>query len=329
MTGAVASLILLAAACSQKAAVIVTPSEFDASETMAEVIVTLPALDASEIKTAEALVVSFDYFPGLVAPDVEIIDADENAAAYMGVGMGWTTIYTGGFGILLAPILLPAFAIAGAAEAHSAEEVDAAAAAFNSVLQDKGLLTSLDRSFLEAVGEDDAKHWNCVKVESLVAEKPCSASSPIARIALYPDFEIAPTAREEIDPFIRFSGTVSAIVTVDHALSVASADKIVEAKWLYNERLGSFFELAEDDGALLRRKVEGILNRFARRIADDLYQKPRPQKFLMSGVMDTAGEYASYDITLLEGDIIRLDQNYNVLSNRWGYGTWLVATRPQ
>jgi hypothetical protein len=206
----------------------------------------------------------------------------------------------------MAPILLPVFAIVGAAKAHSPEEVDAAAAAFNSIGRDQELLTSLDRRFLEALGPQASRQWDCVAAESLIMEEACPGREPIAQITLRPVFIVQSDGIW--DPDIDFFGEISAIVTIDHAASDARIDRIVEAKWAYREEFGSFFELAENEGALLRQKLEAVLDRLATRIADDLYLAPRPQEFMR----------IKNRVQIPEGVVVRLEHDSNIATHSKG-----------
>jgi hypothetical protein len=56
--------------------------------------------------------------------------------------------------VTTALIVLPFAAATGAIMAHSKDEVDAAARAFNLVKQDKELLASIGRRFVEALDTD-------------------------------------------------------------------------------------------------------------------------------------------------------------------------------
>lgn len=284
-TIACASLVLLAAACSNQA--------------------TLPALDTSEMRLAEALVVRSDPVQGFAAPDGIYQGAGEGAIGGMGEMMGAALVY-GPVALLLAPVLLPVGAAVGAAKAHSPDEIDASVAAFHSVVGDQKRLTSLDRKFLESLGEDAARQWNCLEAASLTVEDTCSGSQSFARITLRPIFIIG--SEGNYDPEIYFFGEISALLSMDGAASNARMGKIVETKWAYEEKLGSFFELAKDDGAILRQKLDDIVERFADRIASDLYVNPRPQDLYQIEV--AYGDGFRYHIFTLERDIMRLDPTY-------------------
>lgn len=242
--------------------------------------VTLPALDASETREAEALVVQADYVRGFNAPDGVVRGAGEGALS--GMGYYLDGIASSGNGailvIVLAPILLPLSAAIGAEMAHSKEEVDYAVDSFNRVGQDKELLASIDRRFIAALGIDAAKQWACIEAASVATGEPCSGETPTARLALRPAFGLKVVGK--YDPDIHFFGDVVAVASVEHAPPDANSDAVVEAKWVYREELGEFFELAKDDAALLRGKLDDILDRFAARIAEDLYSAPRPETFV-------------------------------------------------
>jgi len=238
--------------------------------------VTLPALDASITTEAEALVVytDTDYVRGFVAPGGEIRGTGTGAMHGMGdylSGMseaGEAAI----IGILLAPILLPVSGIIGASLAHPKDEVDAAADAFNSVGRDMELLTSIDRRFVEALDKDTTKQWICVEASSVATGEPCSGETHIARLELRPIFGLI--LKGKYDPDITFIGSVHAFASMEGAASYVDSGVEVYAKWMYREELGDYFELAKFDADLLREKIEIILDRFADRIADDLYLAP-------------------------------------------------------
>jgi hypothetical protein len=223
--GAAASILLLAAACTKTTEI------------------TLPALDASETTMANALVVRTDYPKGFDAPSGIVRGAGEGAAKGMDVYSG---AYTGSneawiLKILLAPVVLPAAAAIGASAAHSEEEVDAAAAAFNRVGQDKELLASINQRFIEALNEVTAKQWTCLKAASTEMELPCKGNAPIARLTLRPTFGLR--AIGDFDPDIGFLGDVVVVAEVDYATPSAKTDVVIKAKWAYREELGTFFAL--------------------------------------------------------------------------------------
>lgn len=257
-----AGVVLLAGSCATKTEII------------------LPALDASKTTEAETLVVQADYVHGFSAPDRVVRGAGKGALSGMGDYLV-ATFGPGGGGIILfilAPIGLPVSAAIGADMAHSKDEVDYAVAAFNVVGQDKELLASIDRRFVAALDIDAAKQWACIEAASVATGELCSGESPTARLALRPAFGLR--AAGKYDPDIHFFGDVVAVVSMEHATPDAKSDAVVEAKWVYREELGKFFELAKDDAALLRSKLEDILDRFAVRIAEDLYSAPRSETFV-------------------------------------------------
>lgn len=238
--------------------------------------VTLPALDASVTTEAEALVVytDTDYVRGFNAPGGVIRGTGKGAM--QGMGDYLSDIIEAGevgiIGILLAPILLPVSGIIGASLAHPKDEVDAAAYAFNSVGQDMELLTSIDRRFVEALDTDTTKQWICVEVSSVATGESCAGETHIARLELRPIFGLI--LKGKYDPDITFIGSVHAFASIEGAASYVDSGVEVYAKWMYREELGDYFELAKFDADLLREKIEIILDRFADRIADDLYLAP-------------------------------------------------------
>jgi hypothetical protein len=178
-------------------------------------------------------------------------------------------------GILLAPIGLPLSAAIGAGMAHSEEEVDAAVAAFERAGQDKELLASLERKFIEALGTDTKGQWTCIEPTFENTPEPCLGYAPVAHLKLRLAFRFQ--AAGKYDPDIHFYAEVVASASVEHVGLDAGTDAVVGAKWAYREELGSFFALTDDDAALLRSKLEEILERFAGRIAKDLFLAPRKE----------------------------------------------------
>jgi hypothetical protein len=275
-----ASIVLLASSCATRTTI-------------------LPALDASKTTKAKALVVQADHVRGFNSPIKIVRGSGEGAKEGMryyvrdigGAGLWGTAI-----GILLAPILLPTAAVTGAALAHSKDEVDAAVNAFDRVGQDIELLTSIDRRFVEALDTDTTKQWACIEAVSMAIGEPCSGNTPTARLALRPNFGLM--IKGAYDPDIFFYGSVVALVSMEQATPDTKLDAVVEAKWVYREELGEFFELAIDDATLLRNKLENILDRFAARIAEDLYMDPRSETL----------------VNIPEGVVVRIEQGSDLLS---------------
>jgi hypothetical protein len=237
-----------------------------------------PPIDASRTVMTEALIVDTDYKSGFVAPSNIIRGAGEGAATAMGGYLGGALSGSGDaalLGILLAPIALPLSAAIGAGMAHSEEEVDAARAAFRKLGQDEELLTSLEGRFIQALGTQAKGSWACIAARGENDQPPCQAQQTIATIKLRPVFSV--TGKGKYDPDIHFFGTVMAVATVEQVASDQKPERVFEAKWAYRDELGEFFELAENDAELMRSKVSEILDRFATRIAQDIYTAPRPE----------------------------------------------------
>jgi hypothetical protein len=284
---ALTGLGLLASACAQK------------SET------TLPALDASATRDARALVVQSVYSEGFSAPTDIVRGAGEGATAGMSDYLdGLSGTYSGEGAVivlLLTPVILPIAAAVGASTAHSEEEVSAAVATFESVGHDEALLTSLDRRFVERLGGDGAG-WSCVEAMSAAAGTPCPGMSPVARLSIYPVFTISGVGK--YNPEIRFFGEVTARLSVAGAAPDAPERQVLEAKWAYREDLGTFFDLAKDDGALLRARLEGILDRVAAGIVRDLYRDPQPQVIVRTREFLADGGTTE----LPEGKLVRIEE---------------------
>jgi hypothetical protein len=235
---------------------------------------TLPAIDLSQTKQASALVVEGKPQQGFKGPDGVV--RGRVAGAGLGAGATLGAAFLSGpnpMNLIAVPIVLPVMTVAGAVMAHSAEDVDAAIAAFREVGQDEALIKSLDQRFLEALGAYAPGQWNCTAAVSAGAD--CAGHGPTVRIELQPVFTIASDGN--FNPDIRFAGAVTAIVTMDSPGPDAGPLRLLEAKWVHRQELGSFFDLTDNGGALLRRKLETILDRFAVQIANDLYLAPRPQ----------------------------------------------------
>ena len=240
-------------------------------------VVTLPALDASVTTEAEALVVytDTDYERGYKVRFEVARGAGEGAAQEMENYLR-ATLQSGDalfLGILLAPIMLPIAATSGANRAHSEDEVDAAARAFNLVAQDKELLASIDRRFVEALDTDTTKQWSCIEATSVATGEPCSGETLTAHLELRPIFVLAAVGK--INPDIIIYANVAARATMGHIQSGSESVVVVYAEWMYREKLGNYFELAKDNAVLLRGNKERILDRFAEKIAEDLYLAPR------------------------------------------------------
>lgn len=238
---------------------------------------TLPAIDLSQTKQASALVVEGKPQQGFEGPDGVVKGHAAGAGLGAGVAVG-ALFLSSPATLIMAPIalpMLPAAVVVGAVKAHSVDDVDAAMTAFREVGQDEALLTSLDGRFLEALGEYGPWQWNCVAAVSMQTEAPCADRGPIARIEFLPVFAI--WSDGNFNPDIHFVGEVTAIVTLESLEPGTPPVRLLEAKWAHRQELGPFFGLAEDGGALLRRRLETILDRFAVHIANDLYLAPRPQ----------------------------------------------------
>jgi hypothetical protein len=261
--GAAASLLSFAASCA-------TTTE-----------IALPALDASNIMMAEALVVQSSYTGEFRSSRGMVLGAGEGAATAMGGYLGGELSGSEGaalFGIFWAPIALPISAVVGASMALTKEEVDAAVAAYERVGQDKVLLASLERKFIEALGTDTKGQWTCIEPTFEKTPEPCPGYTSVARLTLRPTFEFQAVGK--YDPDIHLSGYVVALASVDHAELHAGTDTVVRATWAYREELGSFFTLTDDDAALLRSKVKEILEKFATCIAKDLFLAPNQETII-------------------------------------------------
>ncbi len=238
---------------------------------------TLPPLEAQETLLTEALIVRTDPSLEFVGPSEMVrgkwAGAAKGAGEYLrGAADAASSGKEGIIYILLVPVFVPAFALGGAAAAHSAEDVDAAVAAFNGVGRDEALLTSLDQRLIETLKEDVSGRWSCVASTASLKDAPCPDRSSATRLTLYPRFGIK--AVGEFDPDIEFFAQVGVTVEMKDSLPNASKMTVLEAVWAYREDLGSFFQLAKNDSALFRQELNEILDSFALKIANDLYIAP-------------------------------------------------------
>ena len=295
-----ASIVLLASSC--------------ATRTTA-----LPALDASKTTEAKALVVQADYVRGFISPRV-IRGAGEGASVAVKANLAAVleamgTGYGALVGVPLAIVALPFSPLIGAGLAHSEDEVDAAVKAFDRVGQSIELLNSIDRRFIEALDTDTIKQWVCIEAVSMAIGEPCSGNTPTARLALRPAFGLIIDGA--YDPDIFLYGSVVALVSMKQATPDAKLETVVEAKWVYREELGEFFELAKDDATLLRNKLENILDRFAARIAEDLYMAPRSETIVKKQVPDgrrDSGQAFIFQLKIPEGVVVRIEQGSDLFS---------------
>jgi hypothetical protein len=258
---------------------------------------------------AKALVVQSDHSRGFDAPSGVLRGSGEGAPE----GMKDSLALSAGTGLgallwlLLSPVVLPVSAAIGANLAHSEQEVDAAIAAFQTVGRDEEFLASIDRRFIRALGGETTKRWNCVASASATTQEPCPGMRPVARLDLRPAFNLGSVGK--YDPDIYFFGDVVALASVDHAEADAKTDSVFEAKWAYREKLGTFFELAENDATVLRGKLEEILDRFTARMAEDIYLAPRPEII----EIEHRGHYPNYT-EIPEGVVVRVDQGSDLAS---------------
>ena len=309
---ATASLLILAVSCT-------TTTE-----------ITLPTLDASETMTTRALVVQAEYWQGFDAPSNVIRGSGEGATRAMGeymqsAGPDGSILLM----FVLAPIALPIAASVGAGMAHSEEEVDAAVSAFQEIGQDRELLASIDRRFIEALDEPTAEPWACIEAVSEASPQPCRGYTPVARLSIRPVFRLQ--VEGEYSPEIHLFGDVVASLSIEFAALNSGTDVVLEAKWAYYEQLGEFFDLAKDDATLLRSKLDDILDRFATRIAEDLYLDPRSKTISRKRKPDG---FSFIDVP--EGVVVRIAQGTDVPSitthgevwphgGGWSEKCWIVS----
>jgi len=298
---AAACLLLLFASCT-------TASEKD-----------LPALDASRMRAAKALVIETDFAQTSYSPGDVVRGSRDGAMRGMGKYLEGASSHEGALfvGLLLAPIGLPVSAATGAGMAHTKEEVDAAVAAFERLSRDTKLLASVAERLHAVLNGDGTGRWACIAAITAPATSPCAGHSPVARLYLRPAFVLR--AKGDFDPDIHLSGSIVAVAKVALTPSGDEADTVLEVKWEYSEDLGSFFVLGKDDGALLLRRLETVLDRFAEKIAKDLYLAPRKEK-----IAHREPHLGPSFTEIPKGVVVRVEQGNDIYS-RFTHGT--VAPR--
>jgi hypothetical protein len=198
-------------------------------------------------------------------------------------------------GAILAPVLVPAVAIAGASLARSEQEVDAALAAFKSVGRDEALFRSLDERVLARTLAAGDLRYLCLTSTPPSSDLSCAWKETSPRLRLRPEFTVI--GRGDFEPEIlllaRVTGSFSGSM-------IAPGD----VRWSYRKNLGDFFELARNDGELLRQEIEVALNLFASKISDDVFLNPSAQ----SVVLRKEKPYLSSSALVPEGVVLRVEQ---------------------
>jgi hypothetical protein len=280
-----------------------------------------PAINAYETTMADALVVSVDRSGGFGAPSNVVRGAGEGATHAMGETA--SGLMSGGgdsaiLGILLLPIALPISAGVGAGLAHSAEEVDKARAAMTELGQDESFFQTLEQRFLDKLGPLAQSKWACIEAKSEHEREPCPAAKNKAIINFRPSFRIL--GRGEYDPDVELYASVVAVATVSSSQTSHDEKRVFEAKWSYREELGSFFELAANDAALMREKLNIIMDRLALRLAQDIYLSPTHETVVK--VTEPSGQ-TYFDIP--QAIVVRVEQGRNLFSAATHAVIWPVS----
>ena len=194
--------------------------------------------------------------------------------------------------------------------AHSEEEIQAARASLYSVLHEDGQATVQERKFIEALGGFARSRWDCVQANSISIETGCQPDGTTTLILLEPIFRFA--QKGEFNPDVLFDGRILVTVSIDYADgALAVAEPLLKAKWAYHEELGTFFKLAENDGSLFRKKLDLITDRFAHKIAKDMYLNPQAEH--LKSVQKFGG---ATHLEYPEAMVVRIDQGTQVVSAR-------------
>lgn len=272
---------------------------------------TYPPIDASRMAEADALIVEADYWQGASAPAGVIRGAGQGAGVGAGNYVAAALSAQGDaalVGLLLAPIGVPIAAMVGASMAHSKEEVDAAAAAFAKLNGDKVFMASLERRVLDAFGTKRPTRWTCTAAASRSDEPPCPDERLVASLTIRPAFHTIAAGR--YSPEITILAEVHAIGVLTDRTAGGEASTIFEAKWTLREELGSYFELAANDAALMREKLERIMDRLARRIVEDAFLAPRAETAIQ--VRGPGARPPYFDVP--DGAIVRTRQKIGIYS---------------
>jgi hypothetical protein len=276
--------------------------------------VTLPALDASKVLEAEALIVEIED-ASLTAYGLnndEIVHGSGEGAV---LGMKNVLEGTGGvimtepdhdfpiittLAILALPITLSTGAVVGAVSAHSDEEIETATAILESTHQDhRNQLGFLDRKIISAIQDNDIGQWECINTASLKSLQ-CSKYNSHARLNVMPKFNFL-IDEDKFDPDVTIVGDIVITAMLDSKRSNNPTFTLFNAQWSYREEIGSYFNLAKDDGALLRQKTQSILDEFVQTIVRDIFLTSEPQ-------MITEKKHGNGDSApvLPEGKVIRV-----------------------
>ena len=275
---------------------------------------TLPALNASKVLEAKALTVEIQDASFY---DVYIVNGKVVHGSGEGALVGMQTVLEGTgevileapadesgaimviLAILALPVTVPTGAGVGAVLAHSDEEFETAAVALRNTNQDhRTQLGSLDRKIILAIQDHDIGQWDCIATASLNSQQ-CAAYSPHARLKVTPNFSFT-LDEDRYDPEVTIFGDFKVIAIVESGNSPLT---LFDARWVYREELGSYFGLAQDDGALLRQKMEGILDKFVQAVVSDIFLTSESHVITEKKVPGRR----DFELVLPEGKVMRLE----------------------
>ncbi len=232
--------------------------------------VSQPALDTEPLRQVDALVVTTEVTGGFSAPRRFVKNPEEGGKAGMKAYLDAAPSNEGALGwLVLMPVALPLAGIIGSAMAPTAEESEAAISAFDRIGRNRMLPASLDRRLAERLGAATGVQWRCLAVGAPGEVDLCPGAVSVATVTLSPRFALQ--TKGNFDPEIHILASVTATA---NGPGLAAP---VEAEWRYRGEAGTLLELAADDGALLRRRLEAILDAFAVAIAEDLFVDPQPE----------------------------------------------------
>jgi|GEM_PF-2106315 len=225
--------------------------------------------------------------PSPVRPDRPVEGAGEGAAS--GAGQGALGSVMGGayagassgdplgfvvltaLGIVLAPPAAVIGGVVGASRAHSADEVQAADEALRAGLADVALLDRLHARVTESL-----RARTPLRVVALrPAERPDFASLAVRGVASVLEIGVTRfdmTADGEISPDITIHFDVEA-----RLLRASDGQELYRRAWAYRSREHNYFDLAEDDAALLRAQIATAERVMAEKIVYDLFVATTPE----------------------------------------------------
>jgi len=244
--------------------------------------VTLPAPDLADFSDIDAVVVMSQHHSTLSPPGDVLRGKGAGAKKAMGDWAGDPFSGPPGYGgdpaaaVLLLGILivgLPVAAAIGAASAHSGEEVDAAAESFRTAASDAALFDGLDSRVADRLNAIRPARWNCVEAASDDGTPPCARAARPATLIVGTAYSAAAKGRSSPD--------VTLIGKAEARLIRAGAEPVT-VRWRYDSEPLSYFRLAKDDGARLRKAIGAMQDALAAAIVRDLFVEPKTERLRFS-----------------------------------------------